>query len=144
MSGTDDGLAGQGTGDFGFAQQQLNDLSAASRQMRSDMASGQFTIEPDAARKAAKACRDQIHRIDGLLGEVGGLGHRVNFGRCQVGEQLSQKFADKATGSNASLESLLKQSRTVLENLAKNYDEAARSYEHTDADASTALSRRAE
>lgn len=135
-------IQGGQSNDFGFAQEQLTELDAASRQMRSDIASGQFSIEPDAARKAAKACRDQITRIDGLLGRVTGLGDKVNFGRCQVGDQLSRKFADKATGSNASLEGLLKKSQQILESMAKNYDDAANSYEQTDA--ATALSYRAE
>ena len=151
MSGNDNQvLVDQGTfdtvdtgmGDFGFAQDQLNDLSAAAGQMHSDIASGNFTIEPDSARKAAQACRDQIARIDGLIGEVTALGDKANFGKCQVGESLSQKFADKATGSGTSLESLLTQSKQVLEDMAKNYDDAARSYEQTDA--SNAFTYRAE
>ena len=128
--------------DYGSAQERLNDLSAASTQMRSDMASGHFSIEPDAARKAAQACRDQVGRIDDLLSQVGGLGHKVNFGQCQVGESMSQKFADKATGSGSSLRSLLEQSKSVLEGMARNYDDAARGYEQTDAD--NALTIRAE
>ena len=120
--------------DFAGAQEQLNSLDASQKQMRSEIASGQFTIEPGSARKAAQACRDQIARIDGMLGDVGTLGQKVNFGKCEVGESMSQKFADKATGSGSSLESLLKQSKTVLEGMAKNYDDAAKNYEQTDAD----------
>jgi uncharacterized protein YukE len=143
MSGNGDQVDfGTGVGDFQYAQEQMNELDAASQQMHSEIASGQFTIEPDAARNAAKACRDQIARIDGLLGDVGSLGEKVNFGQCDVGESMSQKFAGKATGSNSSLESLLTQSKRVLEDMAKNYDDAARSYEQTDAD--NAFSYRAE
>ncbi|TDQ04272.1 hypothetical protein [Labedaea rhizosphaerae] len=139
MSGTTD--VGN-MGDFQYAQQQMNELDAASRQMHSEIASGQFTIEPDAARKAAKACRDQIARIDELLGEVRPLGTRAKFGDCGVGGELADKFAKKATGSDTSLEGLLVKSKGVLENMAKNYDDAARGYEQTDAD--NAFSYRAE
>jgi hypothetical protein len=143
MSGNSDAVDfGTGVGDFGYAQEQLNTLDAASKEMSSDIASGHFSIEPDAARKAAKACRDQIGRIDTLLGEVRGLGGKVDFGKCDVGTSLAQKFSDKATGSDASLEGLLTKSKTVLEGMAKNYDDAANSYEQTDAD--NALTNRAE
>jgi uncharacterized protein YukE len=140
MSGSND-VVGD-SGGFEYAQEQMNELDAASKRMHSDIASGQFTIEPDAARKAATACRDQIARIDTLLDEVAPLGDPVNFGKCGVGGSLSDKFAKKATGSDSSLEGLLTKSKQVLEDMAKNYDDAANSYEQTDAD--NAFSYRAE
>ncbi|WP_156753257.1 hypothetical protein [Actinokineospora pegani] len=89
---------------------------------------GGVAVEPDAARRAAAACRSQLARIDEALATARGLAQESRFGDCAVGTALRDKFAAKATGGPASLVALLSRSRDLLAVMAERYDRTAEGY----------------
>lgn len=110
----------------------LAELIGRQSQIEALLDTDRFSVDPDGARRAAKACRDQVHRIDGALDSARALVRTDNFGQCAVGESLSRKFAAKAGDGPDSLISLLTQARDLLARLGASYDNAAAGYDHTD------------
>ncbi|MBC6449455.1 hypothetical protein [Actinokineospora xionganensis] len=115
----------------------LAELIGRQSQIETLLDKDRFSVDPDGARRAAKACRDQVHRIDGALETARALVRTDNFGQCAVGESLSHKFTAKAGDGPDSLISLLTQARDLLTRLGASYDNAAAGYDHTDSSAAT-------
>jgi len=118
---------------------QLDALTQQQAGLKAAIDSGSLALEPGVAEKAAKICRDQIGELEQLKFDVEQLGTRLPFGDCEVGNQLSAKFALKAKGGPNSIYDVLVQSQQVLENMARNYEAAGRMYHQVEQDSAAAF-----
>ncbi|SDD79294.1 hypothetical protein [Actinokineospora iranica] len=121
-----------GGADFADSAGALDELIGRQAQIEALLTTDGFTVDPDGARRAAKACRDQAKRVEDALAAARVLARADNFGQCAVGDSLSRKFAAKAGDGPASMVGLLTQSRDLLARLATAYDTAAAAYDNTE------------
>jgi len=89
---------------------------------------GELMLEPDAAAKAVKACRELQEKLSDQITVAESLARKVDFGQCNEGNALSEKFFLKAKGTPTSLWEVLTKAYAILDNMAETYLAAGKAY----------------
>ncbi len=113
---------------FAQASQQLTVTSSDWTQLKAAAVNGQLRLEPGTAEKAAGLCTDLIEKLAGHIRDAHNLVMQSGMGDCLIGNQLSKKFNDKATGESNSIVSVLQQHQDVLRQMADTYLEAGHAF----------------
>lgn len=118
----------------GFAQAATGAAAAARTQLgiRQQVDAGMLSMEPGTAEKVAAA---YTKMADGLLEDARNaslLAEPVNFGQCNEGQALSNKFATKADGAPNSAVDVIRAYEKIYRNMAETVLEAGRRYSQTD------------
>ena len=89
---------------------------------------GELMLEPDAAARAARACQELKQKLAEHTDTAMHLSRKVDFGQCNEGWALSEKFSQKAKGTPLSLYEVLVKTKEILDNMADTYLAAGRAY----------------
>lgn len=123
------GAVGSG---FAGAGQALHSAKQGNDQLQQQIESGQLTIDPDAAEKAAKVYEDKADRVDDLGRSANRLNRVEGLGEYRSGQELAKKFEMKAKNGSTGASDLLTALRDELYRKADLFREAAKDYVATD------------
>ncbi|WP_433871511.1 hypothetical protein [Saccharopolyspora sp. CA-218241] len=93
---------------------------------------GKLALEPDAAENAAKHCEDEARELTKMLRDADMITRLSGLGDYPDGQELTQRFVDKASAGGTGAIPLLRQMISELESLARSYRDAARDYQATE------------
>lgn len=117
---------------FAAASAAMGGIAADNTWLQGRISAGALSMDPAAAHEAARAYDDAAAEVGELvrsaiqLQQVAGLGSYVS------GEQLTRKFALKASNGSTGAADLLAQLRDELQRKAELFRQAARDYRSTD------------
>lgn len=123
------GAVGSG---FAGAGQALHSAKQGNDQLQQQIESGQLTIDPDAAEKAAKVYEDKADKVSRLAERAVGLNRVDGLGDYSSGQQLAKKFGLKAQNGSTGAADLLGELRDELRRKAGLFRQAAKDYKATD------------
>ncbi|WP_229679771.1 hypothetical protein [Saccharopolyspora thermophila] len=107
-------------------------VAAQTQWINQQVSSGQLALKPESAEAAAKVCENEIRELQqlvrraDLITRVSGLGNYPN------GQQLAQRFVDKATLKGVGAVDLIRQMQDELRKMADAYRAAAKDYRAID------------
>ncbi|GAB2639964.1 hypothetical protein ACWDYH_08880 [Nocardia goodfellowii] len=93
-------------------------------------------LEPNAAQDCAKLCSDMVTQLNSAINNAKTLGNVKGFGDLPDATALAQRYSDRATNGDSSLEYALKKHVEVVNDMMDTFIAAGRAYlEHEKASA---------
>ncbi|MGW3467240.1 hypothetical protein ACWDKQ_01910 [Saccharopolyspora sp. NPDC000995] len=117
---------------FAAAKEGLKAISSRTQWINQQVGSGKLSLDPDVADKAAKRCEEEIDALGVLLQNAAALRTVKGLGNYPDGQQLAQRFQDKATGGQAGALQLIRDMQEELKKQADAFRGAAKDYRATD------------
>ncbi|MGW3472464.1 hypothetical protein ACWDKQ_29245 [Saccharopolyspora sp. NPDC000995] len=96
------------------------------------MSAGNLSLTPEVAEKAAKRVEDEIRELAKLVRDADQIAQVSGLGNYPDGQQLTQRFMDKANHGEAGAVALIQQMQEVLQEQADAFRAAAKDYLATD------------
>ncbi|WP_461142774.1 hypothetical protein [Salinifilum aidingensis] len=119
-------------GGFEGSKQALGEVSKQTGWINEQVGAGKLRLDPEAAEKAAKRCRDEADALAELRGNNQMIARVEGLGNYPDGKALQERFVQKATDSEAGALPLLEQMEAELRKLAEAFEGAAKDYRATD------------
>ncbi|MEV6137051.1 hypothetical protein AB0L63_13535 [Nocardia sp. NPDC051990] len=70
---------------------------------------GELSLDPEVGKGLDKVCDDHLDRLNAVLDKIGVIGDISGFGSFNSGKILEKKFSETATGTDRSLDAVIKQ-----------------------------------
>ncbi|MFI0469315.1 hypothetical protein ACH347_35020 [Saccharopolyspora sp. 5N102] len=119
-------------GGFEAALEGLQVVRGKTQWINQQVSAGKLALDPEVAEKAAKRVEEEIQELAVLMRDARQLGRVVGLGNYPDGQQLTQRFVDKAEHETAGALPLIKEMQKVLQEQADAFRAAARDYRATD------------
>ncbi|MEV0052271.1 hypothetical protein AB0L88_28345 [Saccharopolyspora shandongensis] len=126
---------------FAAAKEGLKAISGRTQWINQQVGSGKLSLDPDVADKAAKRCEEEIRELARLLRDSDQITRLSGLGNYPDGQQLTQRFVDKASAPGAGALDLVRQLQDELQKQADAFRAAAKDYRATDEQISDDLQR---
>lgn len=123
-------------GGFEGSKQALGEVSKQTGWINEQVSAGKLRLDPDAAEKAAKRCREEVEALRDIANKAQVIQRCEGLGDYPDGSALQARFEQKATDPEAGALPLIGQMQQELEKLAKAFEGAAKDYRATDEEAS--------
>ncbi|MCA1225137.1 hypothetical protein [Saccharopolyspora sp. 6M] len=119
-------------GGFAAAKEGLKAIGAQTQSINQQVSAGKLALDPQVAEDAAKRVEEEIEALQQLLKKTQALSVVKGLGDYPDGQQLAQRFQDKATDSNSGAAELVRNLQEELQKQADAFRGAARDYRATD------------
>ncbi|MHA6798605.1 hypothetical protein [Bounagaea algeriensis] len=119
-------------GGFEGSKQALGEVSKQTGWINEQVSAGKLRLDPEAAEKAAKICREEADAMQELAINSQMIARVQGLGDYPDGSVLQARFEQKATDPEAGALSLLRQMSEELRKLADAFEGAAKDYRTTD------------
>lgn len=119
-------------GGFEAALEGLQAVRGKTQWINQQVSAGKLALDPEVAEKAAKRVEEEIQELAVLMRDARQLGRVMGLGNYPDGQQLAQRFVDKAEHETAGALPLIKGMQKVLQEQADAFRAAARDYRATD------------
>lgn len=119
-------------GGFAAAKEGLKAVSGQTQWINSQVGAGKLALNPEAAEKAAKRCEEEIRELAQLFRDARQITRVQGLGDYPDGQQLTQRFQDKASDPQAGALKLVRDLQDELKKQADAFREAAKDYRTTD------------
>ncbi|GAB3671008.1 hypothetical protein [Saccharopolyspora tripterygii] len=119
-------------GGFAAAKEGLKAIGGQTQWISSQVGAGKLALNPEAAEKAAKRCEEEIRELRSLQRRTDRMVRVQGLGNYPDGQQLAQRFSDKAGDSSAGAVALIRQLMEELQKQADAFRAAAKDYRATD------------
>ncbi|GAB2660889.1 hypothetical protein GCM10027271_19550 [Saccharopolyspora gloriosae] len=119
-------------GGFAAAKEGLKAVSAQTQSINQSVGAGMLSLDPEVAEKAAKRVEEEILELRQLARKINSLSLVKGLGNYPDGQQLAQRFQDKATDADAGAFALIRALQEELQKQADAFRGAARDYRATD------------
>ncbi|SDZ52697.1 hypothetical protein SAMN05216215_10908 [Saccharopolyspora shandongensis] len=119
-------------GGFEAAREGLQAVRGKTQWINQQVSAGKLALDPEVAEKAAKRVEEEIQELAVLMRDARQLGRVMGLGNYPDGQQLAQRFVDKAEHETAGALPLIKEMQKVLQEQADAFRAAARDYRATD------------
>lgn len=116
-------------GGFEQAAGDLQGIRQSNDQIQQNIASGQLRMNPEAADKAARAYKDAARRARSLVHKASSLEMLSGLGSYPSGQQLTEKFKNKARNGSTGAADLIGQFADELERKADLFEQAKQAYQ---------------
>lgn len=115
-----------------LSKESLSAVKADASALSKMASSGQFAVEPEAARKIAKAYSDMLGRISEMRHKLIDVSQAPKLGTGPYAKTVADFNTKAASGDDQSFEAALDALETICDVAAKAYTEAAKNYSETD------------
>lgn len=132
--------AGAAIAGFGRSVAGLQALRKQTDEFEKGLSEGRFTVNPEAAHKAARAYEDAASQVSSLSRKVMRLNRVDGLGEYNSARVLAAKFGQKADGANGAAD-LLSQLKDEMLRKAELLKVAARDYATTNSEISEEFKR---
>lgn len=119
-------------GGFAAAKEGLKAIGGQTQWINSQVGAGKLALNPEVAEQAAKRCEDEIRELRTLLRTGRALTALQGLGSYDPGQQLAQRFKDKAGDPNSGALKLIRDLQEELQKQADAFRQAAKDYRATD------------
>lgn len=119
-------------GGFAAAQEGLKAVSGQTQWINSQVGAGKLALNPEAAEAAAKRCEDEIRELARAMRDAEQITRVSGLGNYPDGQDLAQRFVDKASAPGTGAVDLVRQLQDELKNQAEAFRAAAKDYRATD------------
>ncbi len=121
----------EGSG-FEGSKQALGEVRNQTNWINEQVGAGKLRLDPEAAEKAAKRCREEADAMHDLKYDAEALERVEGLGDYPDGRALQQRFKQKAADPEAGAAALLGQMEQELHKLAEAFEGASKDYRATD------------
>ncbi|WP_461145733.1 hypothetical protein [Salinifilum aidingensis] len=121
-----------GGGGFEGSKQALGEVSKQTTWINEQVGADKLRLDPEAAEKAAKRCRDEADALRDLAADAQIIERVEGLGNYPDGKALAERFRQKANDPEAGAFALIEQMREELEKMAQAFEGAAKDYRTTD------------
>lgn len=119
-------------GGFEGSKQALGEVRKQSTWINEQVGAGKLRLDPEAAEKAAKRCREEADALQKLANKSQAIERADGLGDYPDGKALVERFQQKANDPDAGAFALIRQMREELEKMAQAFEGAAKDYRTTD------------
>lgn len=126
---------------FAAAKEGLKAVSGRTQWINQQVGAGKLALDPEVAENAAKRCEEEIRELARLMRSADRMTRLSGLGNYPDGQQLTQRFIDKASASGTGAVDLIRQLQDELQKQADAFRAAAKDYRATDEQISDDLQR---
>ncbi|MGI8306216.1 hypothetical protein [Saccharopolyspora hattusasensis] len=117
---------------FAAAAEGLQAVRNQTQWINQQVSAGKLALDPEVAEKAAKRCDDEIRELGKLVRDANQISRVSGLGNYPDGQQLAQRFMDKANHEGSGALTLIRMMQDELQKQADAFRAAARDYRATD------------
>ncbi|KAA5837174.1 hypothetical protein ABT337_15760 [Saccharopolyspora hirsuta] len=117
---------------FAAAREGLKAVSGQTQWINQQVGAGKLSLDPKVAEDAAKRVDEEIDKLEDLYKKAYALQRVKGLGDYPDGQQLAQRFQDKATDGEAGALPLIRLLQEELKKQAQAFRDAAKDYRATD------------
>ncbi|MEU5851419.1 hypothetical protein [Saccharopolyspora shandongensis] len=117
---------------FAAAKEGLKAISGQTQWINQQVGAGKLSLDPEAAEKAAKRCDEEKDELQKLLRYTDQMTRLQGLGNYPDGQQLAQRFVQKAADGSAGAAVLIRQLMDEIQKQADAFRAAAKDYRATD------------
>ncbi|MBE9375737.1 hypothetical protein IQ251_14885 [Saccharopolyspora sp. HNM0983] len=125
-------MADEEGGGFEAAKDGLKQIAGKTNWVNEQVSSGKLSLDPQAAEDAAKRVEEEIDELRDLARTADQLTRLQGLGDYPDGQQLTQRFIDKASAPDTGAIDLIRLLQDELQKQADAFRDAAKDYRATD------------
>lgn len=115
-----------------LSKESLSAVKADAAALSKLAASGQFAVDPEGARKIAKAYDDMVDRLTSMRAKLEFAAQRPKLGTGPYAQRVAEFTTKAARGDDQSFEAALEALESVCKTAARAYEQAAKNYDEMD------------
>ncbi|MFR9730175.1 hypothetical protein ACL03H_13170 [Saccharopolyspora sp. MS10] len=119
-------------GGFAAAAEGLRAVRSQTQEINQQVSAGMLALDPEVAERAAQRVEGEIRELSVILMRANQLNRLEGLGDYPDGEQLAQRFIDKATHPQAGAIAMVREMQKILLEQAQAFRDAAKDYRATD------------
>ncbi|MCA1190407.1 MULTISPECIES: hypothetical protein [unclassified Saccharopolyspora] len=121
-----------GDGGFAGAAEGLHQVRSQTQWINQQVGAGKLALDPEVAERAAKRVEEEVRALAKLLRRTDQITRLTGLGDYPDGQQLAQRFKDKAQHPDSGAIPLVNELMKVLMEQADAFRAAAKDYRSTD------------